>query len=83
MISQLHVHMYTQVEMDVELRTLTGTHITPLTQSVFLDVPEELGIPDILSQNSFREQIEKKMLITINAVKSEVIDWLDAKVRRR
>lgn len=72
------------IEMEVELKQLEGSHITPLTQSIFdPHIPETLGIPSVLIENPIRDQLEANFLKTIDEVKSEIIRWLDVKVRRK
>ena len=60
------------VEMDVELRILTGTHITPLTQDVVLEPPE--GVPDLLEP--LRSRVRSNFLQTVDEVNDAVISFL-------
>jgi len=60
------------VEMDVELRILTGTHITPLTQDVVLEPPE--GMPDLLEP--LRSRVRSNFLQTVDEVNDAVISFL-------
>jgi hypothetical protein len=74
------------VEMEVELRTLTGSHITPLTQNIILDrPPQELNLPfvlpDIIFSNPVRTKLEENFLATINDVKKEILSWLEVSVQ--
>ena len=66
------------VEMEVELKQLGGTHITPLTQNVIIEPPlfelEGQSIPDPLS--SVRQELRNNFLQTIDEVKLEIVDWL-------
>jgi len=62
------------VEMEVQLRDIKGTHITPLTQNIFLEPPSIFPIPDILSP--VRSQLREGFLMTIDEVKSTVILFL-------
>lgn len=68
------------VEMEVELRILDGTHITPLTQNI-LDPPailsknEQLMRLDLLK--SFREKQKENFLKTINQVNGEILSFLN------
>lgn len=68
------------VEMEVELRILDGTHITPLTQNI-------IDPPDILSKNEqlmkldllkeFRDKQKENFLKTINEVNGEILSFLN------
>ena len=74
------------IEMEVELRTLTGSHITPLTQNIILErPPAELNIPiplpDIIFSNPIRDKLEENFLATINDVKKEILSWLEISVQ--
>jgi len=60
------------VEMDVELRILTGTHITPLTQNFVLDPPE--GFPDLLEP--LRTRVRGNFLQTVDEVRDAVLAFL-------
>ena len=65
------------VEMQVDMKTLTGTHITPLTQNIIIDPPTTLGevqVPDLLQP--LRKELRNNFLLTINDVKSEIVDFL-------
>lgn len=70
------------IEMDVELKCLGGTHLTPLTQNLFIDVPAELSIPDILVKNQLRDLVEEKLLLNVHDVKKEILNWLDIRLGR-
>jgi hypothetical protein len=71
------------VEMDLVLKELEGTHLTPLTQSVF-DPPEIItnAVPDVLISNPIRSQIKTTFLLQIDELKFEVLNWLNTKIKR-
>lgn len=76
------------VEMEVDLRVMTGTHITPLTQNIVLDSPKNvpllqplLDINDALT-SSAREQVKINFLKTVNEVKSEILDFLNSSMAK-
>ena len=79
------------VEMEVDLKELTGTHITPLTQSVLFDYPDVLregagpfpAVPEIILSNPLRDQLRNNFLLTIEDVKVEILTWLDIKLNSR
>ena len=60
------------VEMEVQLKVLTGTHITPLTQNVFLDPPQ--GVPDPLEP--VRLRVRGDFLKTVDEVRDAVLGFL-------
>jgi len=65
------------IEMQVDMKILTGTHITPLTQNIILDPPSNLGdvpLPDLLQP--LRNDLRNNFLLTINDVKSEIVNFL-------
>eukprot|EP00746_Dinoflagellata_sp_MGD_P006251 gnl/MRDRNA2_/MRDRNA2_112168_c0_seq1.p1 gnl/MRDRNA2_/MRDRNA2_112168_c0~~gnl/MRDRNA2_/MRDRNA2_112168_c0_seq1.p1 ORF type:complete len:543 (+),score=91.37 gnl/MRDRNA2_/MRDRNA2_112168_c0_seq1:84-1712(+) len=72
-------------EMEVELKVIGGTHVTPLTQNVFVDPPAlQLGgqfnfqtVQDPLSP--LREQVRENFLQTVNEVKTLIVQFLAAK----
>ena len=73
------------VEMEVELRTLTGSHITPLTQDILalLDtpaalVPEPLKFLDV--SRPIRQQARDNMLLTIDSVTQEILQFLESSI---
>mmetsp|Transcript_27840 Transcript_27840/g.26671 ORF Transcript_27840/g.26671 Transcript_27840/m.26671 type:complete len:423 (+) Transcript_27840:62-1330(+) len=76
------------VEMEVDLRVMTGTHITPLTQNIILDAPKNVPfiqpLVDINEQllSSQRDQLRENFLETVNQVKSEILTFLDASIVR-
>jgi hypothetical protein len=76
------------VQMEVELSTMTGTHITPLTQNIFLNTPTKIPLiqPIIdLSEpfvNPVREELRLNFLETVNQVKGEIITFLDSSIVR-
>lgn len=68
------------IEMEVDLRVIQGTHITPLTQNIFIDPPSVgIPVPDLLSP--VRTQVKESFLLTINAVKSEILTFLNGILR--
>jgi hypothetical protein len=66
------------VEMSVELRKITGTHVTPLTQDILLDLPEDapgaLKAMDVLKPQ--RQQIKQNFLMTVNEVSDIILNFL-------
>lgn len=64
--------------MQVDLRVIGGTHVTPLTQNVILEPPplefDGQALPDPLT--GVREQVREDFLRTINEVKTEISEWL-------
>lgn len=60
------------VEMEVVLKVMTGTHITPLTQNIILDPPP--GAPDVLED--VRERFRSNLLLTVNDVRDVVLEFL-------
>ena len=63
------------VEMEVELKILTGSHITPLTQNVFLELSPPEGIPDLLAP--MRTRIREQFLLTVNDVRDSILQFLE------
>ena len=72
------------IEMDVELKYLHGTHLTPLTQILSLDIPGELTIPilDSVVKNLLRDQILGNVTLNVHNAKNVIVDWLDVKLGR-
>ena len=67
------------VEMDVELRYLDGTHITPLTQNIFVDAVDlNIPVPTEGTTNPLKDQLLKDVDVT----KTEILKWLDVKLGR-
>mmetsp|Transcript_142263 Transcript_142263/g.258529 ORF Transcript_142263/g.258529 Transcript_142263/m.258529 type:complete len:523 (-) Transcript_142263:28-1596(-) len=64
--------------MQIDLKVIGGTHVTPLTQNVILEPPplefDGQAVPDPLT--GVREQVRENFLSTINEVKTEISDWL-------
>lgn len=60
------------VEMEVELKILTGSHITPLTADIILNPPD--GLPDLFAP--LRTRIREKYLLTVNDVRDSVLTFL-------
>ena len=76
------------VEMEVDLRVMTGTHITPLTQNIVLDTPKSvpflqplLDINDAIT-SPVREEVKANFLKTVNQVKSEILTFLESSIVR-
>ena len=73
------------VEMEVELKIIDGTHITPLTQNI-LDPPsiiaqnEQIMKLDILK--SVRDSQKVDFLKTVNQVSQEILTFLDKSIIR-
>ena len=77
------------VEMEVELRVMTGTHLTPLTQNILIDSPKNLGfvqplidINDVVI-NPVRNQLRENFLMTVNSVKNEILTFLETSIVRQ
>ena len=68
------------VEMEVMLRELTGTHITPLTQNILLDDPLNTPLPEILLNNPLRQNLKTNFLRTINDVTEEILSFLETSI---
>ena len=77
------------VEMEVDLRVMTGTHITPLTQNILPNAPKNLGIVQpIVDINEavvspVRDQLRENFLMTITSVKNEILTFLDTSIVRQ
>ena len=76
------------VEMEVDLRVMTGTHVSPLTQNIVFDTPKNvpilqplLDINDALT-SSLRDEVRTNFLKTVNEVKSEILNFLDSSIVR-
>ena len=64
------------IQMQCELKTMTGTHITPLTQNIILDPP--VSVPVVESFVApFRSQLRNNYLQTVDEVKDVIIGWLE------
>lgn len=63
------------IEMQCELVTMTGTHITPLTQNILFDPPPALVALDLL--RPVRGELRVNYLKTIDELKLEILKWLD------
>ena len=76
------------VEMEVEVKTMTGTHITPLTQNIILDSPKNIPlIQPLLDINDaiispVRNDLRQNFLKTVNEVKSEILTFLESSIVR-
>ena len=77
------------VEMEVDLRVMTGTHVTPLTQNILLDSPKNLPlIQPLVDVNdaiigSTRDQLRENFLKTVNEVKNEILTFLETSIVRQ
>ena len=65
------------VEMEVMLRMMSGTHITPLTQNILLDPPPNIPVPDALLNNPIRQTLRTNFLRTVDEVVGEILSFLD------
>ena len=65
------------VEMEVMLRMMTGTHITPLTQNILLDPPPNVPVPEALVNNPIRQNLRTNFLRTVDEVVGEILSFLD------
>ena len=70
------------VEMTVQLVTMTGQHVTPLTQNIYLDAPKNVPIVQPLVDlndaliSPLRTQLRENFLQTVNQVRDHIIDFL-------
>jgi len=70
------------VEMEVQLVTMTGQHITPLTQNIYLDAPKNVPLVQPLVDfndaliSPLRSQLRDNFLQTVNQVRDHVLDFL-------
>lgn len=64
------------VTMDIRMETVTGTHITPLTQDVFVDPPT---IVDVLNPIGppLRRYAKENFLQTVRTVQEMMGEWLE------
>lgn len=60
------------IEFDLKTKTITGTHVTPLTQDVFLPTP----IDDIDPLMPVRSAARSNFLKTVDGVNIELVEWL-------
>ena len=76
------------VEMEVDLKVMSGTHITPLTQNILIDSPKNLGFVQPLIDindaviNPVRDQLRENFLLTVNSVKNEILSFLETSIAR-
>ena len=72
------------VEMEVQLTTMIGQHITPLTQNILLDAPKNVPvIQPIVDFNDglispIRTQVRDNFLQTVNQVRDLILEFLDS-----
>ena len=66
------------VEMEVELRILSGNHITPLTQNIVLEPPE--GVPDLLEP--LRSRVRSNFLQTVDEVRNSILSFLTPLIKQ-
>ena len=77
------------VEMEVDLRIMAGTHVTPLTQNILIDPPKNVPlIQPIIDVNDAiispaREQLRENFLRTVNEVKNEILTFLGTSIARQ
>jgi hypothetical protein len=75
-------------EMEVSLRVLQGTHITPLTQNLVLELPANIPLLQPIIEfnevflNPLRSQYRENFLTTINLVKEEILSFLDSSFKQ-
>jgi len=62
------------IEMEVEIKIMTGSHITPLTQNFLLDPPP--GVPDLIEP--LRARVRDNFLLTVNDVRDTIIGFLSS-----
>ncbi|CAM9818220.1 unnamed protein product, partial [Sphacelaria rigidula] len=61
------------VDMELRYEIITGNHITPLTQNVFLSTP----IDNIDPLYGVRQSMKKEFLKTVNHLGQLLVDWLE------
>ena len=70
------------IEMEVELKVMQGTHVTPLTQNVLLDPPADA--PGLIAQldvlKTVRQDARKNFLQTVDEVSGAIITFLSDSV---
>lgn len=73
------------VEMEVNLKTLSGTHITPLTQNPYLDVSlfSPLELPEQLRKLQVPAPILSNFIKTVDEVKEVIADFLEDTVKTK
>lgn len=59
--------------MELRYEIITGNHITPLTQNVFLSTP----IDNIDPLYGVRQSMKKEFLKTVNHLGQLLVDWLE------
>lgn len=60
------------VAFDVRFEKITGTHVTPLTQDIFVKTPLDSVDPLF----SVRDSMRSNYLKTVGSVQDIVLDWL-------
>jgi len=63
--------------LDLAMKEVTGTHVTPLTQDIFLRTP----LDDVDPLFSVREGAREGFLATVDAVLEELVAWLEEGLR--
>lgn len=77
------------VEMEVDLKVMSGTHVTPLTQNILPDSPKNLPlIQPLVDVNDAiispaRDQLRENFLRTVNDVKNEILTFLETSIVRQ
>lgn len=77
------------VEMEVDLKVMSGTHVTPLTQNILPDSPKNLPlIQPLIDVNDAiispaRQQLRENFLRTVNDVKNEILTFLETSIVRQ
>lgn len=64
------------VKMDVRLETITGTHVTPLTQDLFQDPPALFDVLNPLAP-PVRRYAQERFLATVKQVENSLVEWLE------
>eukprot|EP01038_Epipyxis_sp_PR26KG_P010080 gene10080-13546_t len=75
------------VEMEVELKIMTGTHLTPLTQNLELDLSAILdqSTPSVINDlevSLFKSEFISNFMKTVNDVTDEISSFLDVNINR-
>lgn len=66
------------VELAVDLKTIGGTHVTPLTQNIILEPGDVIPGGELLPDPTqpIRQEVRTNFLRTIEEVKTEIVQWL-------
>jgi len=65
------------IQMQCQMQTISGTHITPLTQNIILEPPVEVPLVDSVFK-PIRSRLRSDYLKTVDEVKDMILNWLQA-----